>query len=50
LQEADPEGQNIFWNGIRQILNGERDEDILCNGLNDINSQIVLAILDRVKR
>jgi tetratricopeptide (TPR) repeat protein len=35
---------------IRQILNGERDEDILCKGLNDINSQIVLAILGQVKR
>jgi tetratricopeptide (TPR) repeat protein len=50
LQEVDPEGQNIVWNAIRQILNGERDEDILCKGLNDINSQIVLAILDQVKR
>jgi tetratricopeptide (TPR) repeat protein len=50
MQEADPEGQNIFLNTIRQILNGERDEDILCEGLNDINSQIVLAILGQVKR
>ena len=50
LQEADPERQNIVLNAIRQILNGERDEDILCKGLNDINSQIILAILEKVKR
>jgi hypothetical protein len=51
LQEADPEGQNIVWNAIRQILNGQRDEDILCEGLNDnIGSQIVLGILGQVKR
>ena len=49
LQEVDPECQNIVWNAIRQILNGQRDEDILCEGLNDINSQIVLAILEQVK-
>ena len=50
LQEVDPECQNIVWNAIRQILNGERDEDILCKGLNEINSQIVLTILGQVKR
>jgi tetratricopeptide (TPR) repeat protein len=50
LQETDPECQNIVWNAIRQILNGQRDEDILCKGLDDIDSQIVLAILDQVKR
>jgi len=48
LQEVDPECQNIVWNAIRQILNGERDEDTLCKGLNDINSQIVLAILRQI--
>jgi tetratricopeptide (TPR) repeat protein len=51
LQEVDPECQNIVWNAIRQILNGQRDEDILCEGLNDnIGSQIVLGILGQVKR
>jgi Tfp pilus assembly protein PilF len=50
LQKVDPEGQNIVWNAIRQILNGERDEDILCKGLNTINSLIVLTILEQVKR
>jgi len=50
LQEVDPEGQNIVWNAIRNILNGQRDEDILCEGLSDMSSQIVLAILDQVKR
>ncbi len=50
LQEGDPECQNIFLNAIRQILNGQRDDDILCKGLNTINSQIVLAILEQVKR
>ncbi|MFM7602441.1 MAG: hypothetical protein ACKO7R_14790, partial [Pseudanabaena sp.] len=49
LQEVDPECQNILWNAIRQILNGQRNEDILCKGLNDINSQIILAILGQVK-
>jgi tetratricopeptide (TPR) repeat protein len=51
LQEVDPECQNMVWNAIRQILNGQRDEDILCEGLNDnIGSQIVLGILGQVKR
>ena len=50
LQEADPECQNILLNAIRQILNGERDEDILCEELGIRDSQIVLAILDQVKR
>jgi tetratricopeptide (TPR) repeat protein len=50
LQEADPERQNIVLNAIRQILNGERDEDILCEKLDFDDSQIVLAILEQVKR
>ena len=49
MQSAPPDWQNLIA-AIRQILNGERDEDILCKGLNDINSQIVLAILEQVKR
>ena len=50
LQEVDPEGQNIVSNSIRQILNGERDEDILCEGLDSMEYLIVLAILEQVKR
>jgi tetratricopeptide (TPR) repeat protein len=56
-QQLEPMLENRISNGwqnliaaIRQILNGQRDEDILCEGLNDINSQIVLAILEQVKR
>ncbi len=56
-QQLEPLLENRISNGwqnliaaIRQILNGQRDEDILCEGLGDIGSQIVLAILDRVKR
>jgi hypothetical protein len=30
---------------VRQILNGQRDEDILCEKLDVIESQIVVAIL-----
>ena len=48
------EGFSSSWQkliaAIRQILNGERDEDILCEGLNATDSQIVLAILEQVKR
>ena len=36
--------QNLVG-AIRQILNGQRDEDILCEGLDIEDSQIVLAIL-----
>ncbi|WP_271252702.1 hypothetical protein [Pseudanabaena sp. Chao 1811] len=50
LQAVDPECQNMGCNATRQILNGERDEDILCEGLDMDHSQIVLAILDQVKR
>ncbi len=56
-QQLEPILENMISNGwqnliaaIRQILNGERDEDILCERLDDIDSQIVLAILDQVKR
>jgi tetratricopeptide (TPR) repeat protein len=49
MQSAPPEWQNLIA-ATRQIFNGQRDEDILCEGLNDIESQIVLAILDQVKR
>jgi len=56
-QQLEPMLENMISNGsqnliaaIRQILNGQRDEDILYEGLDDIDSQIVLAILDQVKR
>ncbi|MFZ4558349.1 MAG: tetratricopeptide repeat protein, partial [Pseudanabaena sp.] len=50
LEDMISRGWQNLIAAIRQILNGERDEDILCEGLNDINSQIVLAILGQVKR
>jgi tetratricopeptide (TPR) repeat protein len=56
-QQLDPLLENMISNGwqnliaaIRQILNGERDEDILYEGLDSIDFQIVLAILDQVER
>ena len=56
-QQLEPMLENMISRGwqnliaaIRQILNGERDEDILCEGLGINDSQIILAILDQVKR
>ena len=56
-QQLEPTLENMISRGwqnliaaIRQILNGERDEDILCEGLGINDSQIILAILDQVKR
>ena len=40
--------QNLIA-AIRQILNGQRDEDILCERLDIDDSQIILAILNQVK-
>ena len=48
MQKVYPQWQNLTA-AIRQILNGDRDEDILCEGLGDMSSQIVLAILNQVK-
>lgn len=50
LEDMISRGWQDLITAIRQILNGERDEDILCEGLGDMASQIVLAILDQVKR
>ena len=36
--------QNLIA-AIQQILNGQRDEDILCEGLDMGDSQIMIAIL-----
>ncbi|MEE3718732.1 CHAT domain-containing protein [Tumidithrix elongata RA019] len=44
MQSALPEWQNLIV-AIRQIFNGQRDEDILCEKLGVEDSQIVLAIL-----
>jgi hypothetical protein len=44
MQEAPPQWQNLIV-ATRQILNGQRDEDILCTGLDIEDSQVVLAIL-----
>ncbi|CAN1210039.1 CHAT domain-containing protein [Tumidithrix helvetica PCC 7403] len=51
-QQLEPILENMISNGwqnliaaIRQILNGQRDEDILCEKLDMEDSQIVLAIL-----
>jgi hypothetical protein len=49
MKNAPSEWQNLNA-AIRQILNGECDEDILCEGLESIDSQIILAILGQVKR
>ncbi|MEA5489404.1 MULTISPECIES: CHAT domain-containing protein [Pseudanabaena] len=56
-QQLEPILENRISNGwqnliaaIQQILNGERDEDILCERLDIRESQIVLAILGQVKR
>jgi tetratricopeptide (TPR) repeat protein len=49
MQKVYRQWQNLIA-AIRQILNGERDEDILCEGLGILESQIVLAILGQVKR
>ena len=49
MENAPKRWQNLIA-AIRQILNGERDEDILCEGLDSIDSQIVLAILEQVKK
>ena len=49
MQSAPPEWQNLIA-AIRQILNGERDEDILCERLDYRHYEIVLAILEQVKR
>ncbi|WP_434687516.1 tetratricopeptide repeat protein [Pseudanabaena minima] len=49
MENAPSEWQNLNA-AIRQILNGQRNEDILCEGLDSIDSQIVLAILEQVKR
>ena len=49
MENALSEWQNLNA-AIRQILNGQRNEDILCEGLDSIDSQIVLAILEQVKR
>jgi len=48
MQKVYRQWQNLIA-AIRQILNGQRDEDILCEGLGDMSSQIVLAILNQVK-
>ena len=48
LQSAPPEWQNLIA-AIRQIFNGERDEDILCERLGIEEAQIILAILGQVK-
>jgi tetratricopeptide (TPR) repeat protein len=50
LEDMVSRGWQNLIAAIRQILNGERDEDILCEGLGGIDSQVVLAILDQVKR
>jgi tetratricopeptide (TPR) repeat protein len=50
LEDMISRGWQNLIAAIRQILNGERDEDILYEGLDDIDSQIVLAILEQVKR
>jgi tetratricopeptide (TPR) repeat protein len=44
MQSAPPEWQNLVAS-IQQVLNGQRDEDILCEGLNTEDSQIIIAIL-----
>ena len=49
MKNAPSEWQNLNA-AIRQILNGECDEDILCEGLESIDSQIILAILGQVKK
>jgi len=56
-QQLEPTLENWSLNGwqdliaaIRQILNGQRDEDILCERLESMEYLIVLAILDQVKR
>ena len=56
-QQLEPTLENMISRGwqnliaaIRQILNGERDEDILYEGLDMDDSQIILAILQQVKR
>lgn len=48
MQKVYRQWQNLIT-AIRRILDGERDEDILCEGLGDMSSQIVLAILNQVK-
>jgi tetratricopeptide (TPR) repeat protein len=50
LEDVISRGWQNLIAAIRQILNGERDEDILCEGLDIEDSQIILAILGQVKR
>jgi tetratricopeptide (TPR) repeat protein len=50
LEDMISRGWQNLIAAIRQILKGERDEDILCEGLDFDDSQIVLAILGQVKR
>ena len=50
LEDMISRGWQNLIAAIRQILNGDRDEDILCEGLDMDDSQIVLAILQQVKR
>jgi tetratricopeptide (TPR) repeat protein len=50
LEDMISRGWQNLIAAIRQILNGERDEDLLCEGLDMDDSQIVLAILGQVKR
>jgi tetratricopeptide (TPR) repeat protein len=44
MQEAGFSRQNLII-AIRQLLNGERDEDTLCNALNRVESAIICATL-----
>ena len=50
LEDMISRGWQDLIAAIRQILNGERDEDILYEGLDMDDSQIILAILQQVKR
>jgi len=55
-EQLEPVLENMISRGwqnliaaIRQILDGERDEDILCERLNSMEYLIILAILGQVK-
>ena len=49
LEDMISRGWQNLIAAIRQILNGDRDEDILCERLDIDDSQIILAILNQVK-
>jgi len=49
LEDMISRGWQNLIAAIRQILDGERDEDILYEGLDAIDSLIILAILGQVK-